>query len=265
MVKASSPPYSSSSSDGESPAKWSTGILVGWTDRGPLDENGYPKAERTPSKKDRENGVWGYRAPFPFGDATGKAPDLLGVSPLSPEVAAHEALRCLRSYARFLQEMPIGICSVQGYVLLRCRDYLSCVHWTGRVMPVLHAEQWGEDKYLHGAIEVGGTTNIAVTGEYSQPEGMARFIWVSPQGRAATGQLKDYMGIEEAQQDVRDEHITVVSLWEYRHVQEAAMGVKCDDNAAIFVLWEESTEDVMAGIEDDEQWWPKGYYRHDLR
>jgi len=140
------------------------------------------------------------------------------------------------------------------------------VHWAGRVLPVLHAEQWGEDKYLHGAIEVGGTTNIAVTGEYSQPEGLARFIWVSPHGEAATGQLKDYMGIEEALQDALDEHITAVSLWKYDQVQEAAMCVSRDDNAAIFVLWEESsTEDVLAGIDDDEQWWPKGYYRHDLR
>jgi hypothetical protein len=38
-----------------------------------------------------------------------------------------------------------------------------------------------------------------------------------------------------------------------------------DDSADIFVLWKENTGDVMAGIEDDEQWWPAGYYRYDLR
>jgi len=263
--KIPSPVYTSSVSDRDSPAKWTTGILVGWNDRGPLDEHGYPKAEGTPSQKDLANGVYGYTAPFPFGDAKGTAPDLMCTLPVSPEVAKQEALKAVRSYVRFLQGELIDMCAFQGYVLLRCRGWISCAHWAGKVLPVLHAEHWGEDEYLHGAINVGNTTNIVITGEFSQPGGLARFIWVSPQGRAATGQLKDYMGIEEARQDAHDEHIMVVSLWEYGQVQEAAMSVSCDDNAVIFVLWEESTEDVWAGVDDDEQWWPKGYYRHDLR
>ena len=86
----------------------------------------------------------------------------------------------------------------------------------------------------------------------------------NPPHGSATGQLKDYMTVEEVERDVDDGHIEKVSLWDYRDVQKAAVSAKYDA-AAIFVLWEESTEDVLAGIDDDEQWWPKGYYRHYLR
>jgi hypothetical protein len=72
--KITSPAYSSSESDHDSPAKSTTGILVGYNDRGPLDEHGEPKAGWTPLQKDRDNGVYGYTAPLPFGDAKGMAP-----------------------------------------------------------------------------------------------------------------------------------------------------------------------------------------------